>query len=315
MSGEQPTLRFDDRVVVVTGAGGNPGLGRSYAQLLARRGARVVVNDLGVGPDGRGTYAASAETIAAEIRAEGGEAIADTHSVATEDGAKGVVGTALDAWGRVDVLINNAGVFRVGEFDRLPSDAISALVDVHLMGTIWMCRAVWPHMREAGYGRIVNTTSGAMTGAGYSSVYGAAKAGVWSLTRTLALEGHRHGIVVNALAPGATTGSVRVAPGTPAPPETGHPAPPEIGTPEMVAPAAAYLAHESCPCSGAGIHSESGRVWESYFAQTEGWGDPGMTVEDLAAHWHRVVDRKQSRDYGDPVRDGFWPGGPPEDSR
>ena len=161
-----PELRFDGRVAIVTGAGGqDPSLGRSHATLLAERGAKVVVNDLGVGPDGRGIMRANAQQVADEIRAAGGEAVPDQHSVAEEEGARSVVATALDTWGRLDIVVNNAGVCFMAHFDKISSADIRQIIDVHLMGTLWMCRAAWPHMREAGYGRIVNTTSGAMFGA------------------------------------------------------------------------------------------------------------------------------------------------------
>lgn len=305
-SSGQAGIRFDGQVVIVTGAGGNPSLGRSYAQLLARLGARVVVNDLGVGPDGMGTISAHAERVVDEIRAEGGEAIADAHSVSTEEGAQAIVRTALDEWGRVDALINNAGVARFVAFDELSSADIRTMVDVHLMGTIWMCRAVWPHMGKAGYGRIVNTVSGAMFGAGYGSIYGAAKAGIYGLTRTLAIEGERNGIRVNALQPGATTVSWHVQ-------GFGDP-PPEMAakrTPEGVAPSAAFLAHEACSFSGKTITSEEGRLFETYYSQTTGYENPQMTIDDVSADWDRVVDRLGSHELGDPTESGFWLGIPP----
>src|ERR1700755_1771891 len=134
-------LRFDDRVAIVTGAGGrDPSLGRSHAGLLAARGAKAVVNDLGVGPDGRGIMRANAEHVAEQIRAAGGEAVADFHSVADEHGARGVVATALDTWGRLDILVNNAGVCFMVHFDEISDGDIRNIIDVHLMGTIWMCR-------------------------------------------------------------------------------------------------------------------------------------------------------------------------------
>ncbi|MEE3754314.1 SDR family NAD(P)-dependent oxidoreductase [Mycobacterium intracellulare] len=148
-------LRFDGRVAIVTGAGGQePSLGRSHAKLLAQRGAKVVVNDLGVGPDGRNVLRANAEQVADEICAAGGEAVADLHSVADEDGARRVVQTALDVWGRVDILVNNAGVCFMAHFDEISDADLRNVIDVHLMGTVWMCRAAWPHMRDAGYGRM-----------------------------------------------------------------------------------------------------------------------------------------------------------------
>ena len=203
-------LRFDGRVAIVTGAGGeNPSLGRSHASLLAERGAKVVVNDLGVGPDGRGIMRANAEQVAEEVRAAGGEAVADQHSVAEEEGARGAVATALDTWGRLDILVNNAGVCFMAHFDEISSADIRKIIDVHLMGTVWMCRAAWPHMREAGYGRIVNTTSGAMFGIEHLSIYGAAKSGIFGLTRGLAVEGAALGIKVNALGPAANTTAIR----------------------------------------------------------------------------------------------------------
>lgn len=184
------TLRFDGQVAIVTGAGGQaPSLGRSHAKLLAERGAKVVVNDLGVGPDGRGTAQANAEQVVDEIRAAGGGAVTDQHSVAEEDGARAIVQTALDTWGRLDILVNNAGVAHIVHFDEISSADIRKVIDVHLMGTLWMCRAAWPVMRDAGYGRIVNTTSGAMFGQENLSIYGTAKAGIFGLSRGLAIEG------------------------------------------------------------------------------------------------------------------------------
>ena len=164
-NGHDGELRFDGRVAIVTGAGGQrPSLGREFAWLLAARGAKVVVNDLGVGPDGRGRLAANAETVAAGISEAGGEAIADTNSVGSSESAKSVVRTALDAWGRVDILINNAGVVHMAAFDELSDDDCALIVNRHLLGNLWMCRAVWPHMKEATYGRIVNLSSSASFG-------------------------------------------------------------------------------------------------------------------------------------------------------
>lgn len=301
------SFRFDEQVAIVTGAGGMPSLGRSYARLLARLGARVVVNDLGVGPDGRGTVAANPGRVAEEIRAEGGIAIADTNSVSTEEGAQSVVETALDRWGRVDALINNAGVARFALFEELTPAEIRAMVDVHLLGTIWMCRAAWPHMQATGYGRIVNTTSGAMLGAGYGSVYGAAKAGIYGLTRTLAFEGSPHGIRVNALSPGAITVSWRIH----GPDREPDPDVAASRSPDKVASAVAFLAHEACSFSGKSITSEAGYLSETYYGQTKGCDAADMTVDDVSANWHRVVDRLGSSELGDPEESGFWLGPPP----
>jgi NAD(P)-dependent dehydrogenase (short-subunit alcohol dehydrogenase family) len=164
-------LRFEGRVAIVTGAGGNPGLGRSYALLLAERGAKVVVNDLGVGPDGRGVVKAHADRVVKEIVDAGGEAIANTDSVSERDSAEGIVAAALDAWGQVDILINNAGVANVSLFSEISENDIHRVIDAHVMGNLWMCRAVWPHMTEAGYGRILNITSYAALGLKYNVVF------------------------------------------------------------------------------------------------------------------------------------------------
>jgi NAD(P)-dependent dehydrogenase (short-subunit alcohol dehydrogenase family) len=177
-------LRFDERVAIVTGAGGNPGLGRSYALALAERGARVVVNDVGGGPDGRGIAPVDPQKVVDEIVALGGEAVADRNSVAEVDSARAIVQTALDAWGRVDILINNAGVNIPALFSEIDSRDIERTIAVHLLGTIWMCRAAWPAMSGQGYGRIVNISSGTALGQRYLAVYGAAKGGVLGLTRS-----------------------------------------------------------------------------------------------------------------------------------
>ena len=289
------SLRFDQQVVIVTGAGGNPGLGRSHAMLLAKLGARVVVNDLGVGPDGRGASVAKAERVVEEILAAGGEAIADTHSVSDELGAQAIVETALTRWGRVDALINNAGIVEFALFEEFTARDIERMLQVHLLGTIWTCRAVWGHMKAAGYGRIVNTISGSLLGGQYGSIYGAAKAGIYGLTRSLAVEGAALGIQVNALAPGATTMASYVL-------ESGEPDPQLVArtSPDLVAPAAAFLCHKACPWNGKNIFSGGGQVFETYYARTAGYQNPAMSIDDLHAHSALVVDHAGSRDIGDP---------------
>jgi NAD(P)-dependent dehydrogenase (short-subunit alcohol dehydrogenase family) len=297
-------LRFDGRVAIVTGAGGqHPSLGRSHATLLAERGAKVVVNDFGVGPDGRGIMRANAEQVVEEIVAAGGEAVPDQHSVADEEGAQSVVATALETWGRLDIVVNNAGVCFMVHFDEISSADIRSIIDVHLMGTVWMCRTAWPHMREAGYGRIVNTTSGAMFGIEHLSIYGAAKSGIFGLTRGLAVEGAALGIKVNALGPAANTTAIRhfneTSPFT-SMMEAHFPT-------GLVSPAAVYLAHEDCELSGANLEAAAGNVGLRVFGQTAGYTDTDLTVEKVRDNLSTIVDKRTATMIPDP---GEMPAGP-----
>ena len=197
-------LRFDGQVAVISGAGG--GLGRQYALLLAARGARVVVNDIGGSVTGDGSDGAAADNVADEIIALGGEAVADGHSVTTPDGGEAIVDAAIGAWGRVDILINNAGIVRDAPFEDITAERLDPLVDVHLKGAFNLTRPAWKVMREQAYGRILNTCSAAgLLGAERMSNYGAAKTGLVGLTRVLAAEGAERNIKVNAIAPIAYT--------------------------------------------------------------------------------------------------------------
>lgn len=279
-------LRFDGRTTIVTGAGGNPSLGRAHALLLGARGANVVVNDIGCteAPNYLGT--ASAQAVADEIRAAGGNAVADTHSVASEEGAQAVVQTALDAFGSVDVLVNNAGISIAAAFDEISTIDTQRHIDVNLMGTVWMCRAAWPHMRKAGYGRIVNTGSGAFAGMWGFAIYGASKGGIFSLSRALAVEGVPFGIRVNTVNPGGFTRMLLAQQYSSSPmyqhAEQNLPA-------DLVSPAVAYLCHESCPVTGECFDAMGGTVQRSYIAQTPGFTDHALTIETLAGHWDEVM--------------------------
>lgn len=281
-------LRFDGRTAIVTGAGGNPSLGRAHAMLLAARGANVVVNDIGRDPAMRNYPGeASAEAVAAEIRAAGGNAVASTHSVASPEGAEAIVQTALDAFGSVDILVNNAAISVGAPLDVMSAADYDRHIAVNLMGTLWCCRAAWPHMQAKGYGRIVNTTSAAMTGFAQQAAYATSKGGVWSLTRTLAAEGAEHGIKANAISPGAFTRLVSSML------EDDSPllrAAKEHMPPELASPVVALLAHEECPVTGECIDSAGGAVQRTYIARTRGIVDPAQTVEILAARWDEVMD-------------------------
>jgi NAD(P)-dependent dehydrogenase (short-subunit alcohol dehydrogenase family) len=284
-------IRFDGRIAIVTGAAGDPGLGRAYAHLLAARGAKVLVNDLGGGPDGSGALRVVAQHVVDEIADAGGESIADDRSVATAAGARAIVKTAIDRWGRVDILINNAGINIPALFSEISDDDIQATIDVHLMGAIWMCRAVWSPMSQCGHGRIVNISSSTALGTRHLAHYGAAKAGVIGLTRALAIEGAEHGITVNSLSPGAGTASAQF-----------------IAderdrwmidtfmklTPEQVAPAAAFLAHDDCPVTGRHFEAAGGHVDELFFARTAGHDTAGLALESLRDSFDVVLDRTRS---------------------
>jgi NAD(P)-dependent dehydrogenase (short-subunit alcohol dehydrogenase family) len=291
-------LRFDDRVAIVTGAGSNPGLGRAYAMLLAARGAKVVVNDLGVGPDGRSVVPNDAQAVADEIVANGGEAVADGHSVADSASARAIVQTALDAWGRLDIVVNNAGVCFFASIEEISEADARLTIDVHLMGTLWMCRAAWPLMREAGYGRIVNTTSGAMFGEAHLSVYGAAKGGIFGLTRGLALEGMHDGISVNAVGPGAATAAAFHS--VDFPPEMLEDFTRSF-PPEAVAAVVGLLAHESCTMSGALLQAASGTVQGTVFGHTTGYQNPRLTIEDVAGNLASIFETTQLQVVNDPT--------------
>ena len=282
------TLRFDGRTAIVTGAGGNPSLGRAHALLLAERGANIVVNDIGVLPAALGYPGiASAEAVADEIRARGGKAVADTHDVTSEAGAAALVRAALDAFGSIDILINNAGICRVVSFEEMTPADFRQSVEVNLMGTVAMCRVAWPHMKAAGYGRIVNTPSGSMAGFAWQTAYAAAKAGVFSFTRSLAAEGEAHGIKANAVIPGAYTRMVMAAQEETSPWIAHGKA---HMPPELVSPAYVFLAHEGVPFTGECLESMGGSVRRLYLARTPGITAQDMTPETLALRWREVVD-------------------------
>jgi NAD(P)-dependent dehydrogenase (short-subunit alcohol dehydrogenase family) len=280
-------LRFDGRTAVVTGAGGKPSLGRAHALLLAARGANVVVNDIGRDPETPGySGVASAESVAGEIRALGGKAVSDAHTVASEAGAAAIVKTALDAFGGIDILVNNAGISIAAPFDQMTSRDFQRHIDINLMGPVWTCRAAWPQMRSKGYGRIVNISSSAFSGAAWLAAYGASKGGLFSLTRALAAEGAALGIKVNSVNPGAFTRMVAAQQSDTSPiykhARDNLPA-------ELVAPVVAFLAHEDCPVSGECIEAVGGGVRRILVAGTPGFSDPALSLETVARRWSEVM--------------------------
>lgn len=280
-------LCFDGRTAIVTGAGGNPSLGRAHALLLGARGANVVVNDIGVDPEARHyPGAASAEAVAAEIRAAGGRAIANRDSVATPEGAEAIVAAALAEFGSIDILVNNAGISIGAPIDVMSPRDIQRHIDINLMGAIWCSRAAWPHMKAAGYGRIVNITSSSMTGFADQAAYAASKGGVWSLTRALAAEGAAAGIKVNAVSPGGYTRMV-ISTMEEDSPLLAHAR--ETLPPELSSPAVAFLAHEACPVTGECIDSVGGEVQRCYIARSIGFNDRNHTIETIAERWDAVM--------------------------
>lgn len=280
------TIRYDGKVAIVTGAG--QGLGRCHAIELAKRGARVVVNDLGSSKDGSGESSEAARAVVAEIEAAGGEAIANGANVAREDQVDAMVRQALDTWGRIDILVNNAGILRDKSFSKGTMEDFRLVVDVHLMGTVYCTKAVWDVMKEQEYGRIVVTTSSSGLYGNFGQTnYGAAKMGVVGLMNTLVQEGAKYNIRVNALAPTAGT---RMTEGLM--PEKAF----ELLTPETVTPAVLYLVSEEAPthtilAAGAGCFAVSRIV------ETEGaWLPPEeQTPEGIAAHWRAIASTEGER--------------------
>ena len=266
-------LRFDDRVAVITGAG--RGLGRAYALLLASRGAKIIVNDLGASLMGEGVDAGPAQDVVKEIRTAGGEAAACTESVATPAGGKAIIAAALDHFGRIDILIHNAGAVRRAPLAEMTYEDFEFILDVHLRGAFHVLRPAFPLMCKAKYGRIVLTSSvNGLYGNYKNANYSVAKAGTIGLSNVAALEGAEHNVKSNAIIPAAVT---RMSEGIDT---SAFPPMP----PELVAPAVGWLAHESCPITGKMLISAAGRVAMAYVAETRGVYRPVWSIEDMASH-------------------------------
>ena len=284
-----PEMRFDGRVCVITGAGG--GLGRSHALELARRGAQVVVNDLGGALDGSGASTSAAQHVVDEITAFGGQAVPNHDSVATPAGGEAIVQAALSAFGKVDVLVNNAGILRDKAFHKMEPAAIDAVVDVHLKGALYVSQPAFRLMRAQGYGRIINTSSASGLFGNFGQAnYGAAKAGLAGLTRVLALEGAGHGITVNAIAPIASTRMTADLLG-------------ELATrvsPESVSPLVAFLAHEDCSVNGNVYSVAGGRVARILVVETHGVVLPENSAEAVRDHLAQI-DHAGEKGYHQPT--------------
>lgn len=275
------SIRFDGKVAIVTGAGG--GLGRSHALELARRGAKVVVNDLGGSRDGSGGSSDAANKVVEEIKALGGEAIANGSSVTDDAGVAHMVKQTMDAYGRIDILINNAGILRDKSFSKMEIADFQLVVDVHLMGTVKPTKAVWQIMRDQGYGRIMVTTSSTGLYGNFGQTnYGAAKLGVVGFINTLKLEGQKDNIRCNALAPVAYTRMTSDL----MPPEAE-----QMLTPESVTAGVIHLVSEDAPtgmilCAGAGVFAAA-RMEE---AEGIYLGREGLTAEKVAENWAKITD-------------------------
>jgi len=275
------SVRFDDRVAIVTGAGG--GLGRSHALALAARGANVVVNDLGAAVDGSGGSSEAADNVVAEIKSAGGKAIANGSSVTDTSGVERLVEETLNAFGQIDILINNAGILRDKSFGKMAIADFELVVDVHLLGSAKVTHAVWPHMKERQYGRIVMTTSSSGLYGNFGQAnYGAAKLGLVGLMNTLKIEGLKDNIRVNAVSPVATTRMTEDLF-----PEQIQ----EAFKPEYVTPGVLVLAHEDAPtgeilCAGAGSFARS------VIVETPGvyLGAEELTPEAVKDNWDKIGD-------------------------
>ena len=274
-------IRFDGKVAIVTGAGG--GLGRQHALELARRGAKVVVNDLGGSVDGSGGNSAAAEAVVAEIKALGGEAIANGSSVADDAGVALMVKQVMDTWGRIDILVANAGILRDKSFSKMEIADFELVMNVHLMGTVKPAKAVWEIMKAQNYGRIIVTTSSSgLYGNFGQSNYGAAKMALIGFMNTIKLEGQKNNIHINAISPVAATRM------------TENLMPPEILAklnPEYVTPGVVFLASEEAP-TGAILTAGGGSFALSRIYETEGvyLGEGGLSAEEVRDNWGKITD-------------------------
>jgi NAD(P)-dependent dehydrogenase (short-subunit alcohol dehydrogenase family) len=292
-------LRFDGRSAIVTGGG--RGVGRAHALLLAARGAQVVVADLAHQIDGSDSGSGPADDVVAEIRAAGGQAVACHASVADPVSAARMVGTALDAFGRIDIVVNNAGIADPDRFEDLTLERFHQMLDVHYLGTVHVTQAAWPHMMTAGYGRIVNTCSEAALGmVPKSTSYSGAKGGVLGFTRALANESPLHGIRVNAVMPRANTqlSSPAIRAKTYDIPEENlvNAASHNRFFPELVAPAVAFLAHESCLLNGEVFAAGGGQVFRLALMVNDGITSGELSVETIADNLERLMDMTGARE-------------------
>jgi len=273
-------LGFDGKVAIITGAGG--GLGREHALLMASRGALIVVNDLGGAVDGSGSDKGAAEHVVDEIKAAGGEAVANADSVATPEGGAAIVKTAIDTFGRIDIVINNAGILRDKAFHNMTPDLVDPVLAVHLKGAFNVTQAAWPHMREQGYGRVISTSSAAGIFGNFGQAnYGAAKMGLVGFTRVLAIEGAKYNIKANAIAPLALTRMTESIMGA-------------LGDkldPALVTPLVTYLASDACEATGRIFSVGGGRVAEVFIGETKGYHHADLSPEDVRDNWATITDQ------------------------
>ena len=270
-----------ERVALVTGAG--RGVGRSIAMDLARHGAKVIINDLGGALDGQGDDISVAESVVREIEAAGGTAAANTGDVTSSDDAYGMVKQAIDTWGRLDIVVSNAGILRDRALHNLPEEDWAKVLAVHLTGGYNLLHHAWPAFRQQHYGRVVLTTSnsGFLGNFGQSN-YGAAKAGLIGLMNVAKLEGEKYNVMVNCLNPGAAT-RMTVSVGSMTPEREA------AMSPDLVAPAVTYLASDSCTTSGMIITSASGSFGRAAIVQNQRVAIPNATADDVEAHWDEIT--------------------------
>ena len=281
-------ISFKDKVVIITGAGG--GLGRAHALEFAALGAKVVINDLGGSLDGTGGNSAAAEKVVEEIKAKGGEAIANGASVSDDAGVAHLVKQTMDTWGRIDVLIANAGILRDKSFGKMELKDFTAVMDVHLLGTVKTAKAVWDIMKAQGYGRIVVTTSSTGLYGNFGQTnYGAAKASLVGFMYSLKLEGAKDNIRVNAICPvAATRMTENLLP----------PAIQEMLKLEYISPAVAYLASEDAP-TGVILTAAAGVFATARLEETDGVNlGHQASAEDIAAQWDAIADWSTAKAYG-----------------
>jgi NAD(P)-dependent dehydrogenase (short-subunit alcohol dehydrogenase family) len=286
-----PNISLDGRVTIVTGSGA--GLGRAYAHAIGARGSAVVVNDVS---------RERADQVVAEIKSAGGDAAPSYDSVADRDGGRGVVQAALDAFGTVDAVVNNAGIMRNGWFEDIEPDELDAVLATHVGGCFWVTQAAWPVLKDKQGGRVLMVgSSGGLWAMQAISNYAAAKGGVYGLARALAFEGRDHGILVNTLLPGAATA---IASGSPIPDYARY-MPPGLGpvlaerrTPESVAPMVTYLVSEACQVTGETFSAVAGKYARAIVGVTEGWfaaDQDAVTPEDIAEHFEEICDTSTYR--------------------